>query len=113
MNFRTPLFIVIVWMMGITVSSLAVIKRCEKNEKTILRHSVKTWHHTNHTSSSASDKSAVSCTGSLSLYCIKKEETVTFSSYSNIIIYTEFIIHPPLSGFKKQPYSPPRQFLNI
>ena len=99
--------------MSISASALAITKRCAKNEKTMLRHSVKTWQHTHHTSPSASDKSAASCTGSVSLYCIKNDETVTFSSYSNNIIYTVFITHPPLSGFKNQLYSPPRQLLNI
>ena len=78
MNFLSRFLVVIVWLMGISASAFAVTKRCAKNEKTILPHTIKTSQRSNHTSSSASDKSKASCTGSMCLYCIKNGETVTF-----------------------------------
>ena len=114
MNFLTRFLIVLVWLMGISATAFAFTERCTKNKKDIAYQIIKTRsQNTNHTSSGASNKSAASCTGSVLLYCIKNEPIVIPSSYSNQIIYKGLIIHPPLSGFKSQPYSPPRQILNL
>lgn len=113
MNFSTRFIIVIVWLMSISASAFDVTRLCANKKKTILRDAVKTSQHINPTSSSTSDKSTPSCIGSASHYCIKNEEIATLHSYSNIIIYTGFTIHHPLSGFKSQPYSPPRQILDL
>jgi hypothetical protein len=113
MNFLTRFLIVIVWMMGISASSLAVTKKCAKKEKDIPYYIIKTPQNTHHNSSSTSNKTAAICSGSILLYCVPSEETSIFQSCCNNIIYSGFITRIPLSGFKSLPYSPPRQLLTI
>ena len=111
MKFSFRFVIVFCWMLSISLTSIAIAKRCEKKSTVVLQAAFKQDKSTANHYPVAAHQGVLNCSGSFNWDCIEQQNTIIHSAFCSpaYTFYTSAFVG---NVIKNPPYAPPRTVLN-